>query len=404
MKIMLVEPQGLRPGHVSMYAKRLVSGFLRPENEIILVTTDGILEDWTEDYSVEHIIMAEHSRTVKSLITLKRFLSKGFGSKMNKVLDHLCYYITQKRALRIAMEKSIDTVHFLGAYAAESLAAAMLTGKKHNNIIVTIGNAFRKTDRNSMKKVSGFKNKLKYTVYERSKRYIAKHYKCVCHAAPVYDSLLENVDKPEKEAVVIPWGMELKECCATKQQARKQLGIDYDGLFFLLFGQMRNDKGYEFFFSTFKDNELAFKILLAGKPIDFDVQELMKQKKWQESVFAFSDYIPKENVPLFFIASDAIILPYKKEFINASGVLAHACEYQLPIIGINRGQIGDFIQKWDLGISFEPENPVQLQEAVRKFLSFNGNDINQIKDNTRKFVDFFSWKKVSQKHLAYYKS
>lgn len=403
MKVLLVEPQGLKIGHGSMYAKRLACGFLKSGHELILATTEGILEDWTDDYSIQHIIMADRSKLVKSIIKVKKYLCRHNASKIGKLLDHLCYYITQRAALKIAVKSSFDAIHFLGAYTAESLAAALITGKKHNNIIITIGDAFRKIDKDSLKKVEGFKSKLKYRVYERCKRYIAKHYKCVCHATLVYDSLLENV-KPRKDAVVIPWGMELKECQLTKLEARKKLGINYDGILLLLFGQMRKDKGYKFFFSTFENDEIIFKVLLVGKSIDFDVEALMAKKKWQENVFAFSDYVAEDDMPLYFKASDAIVLPYKKEFINASGVLAHACEYQLPVIGIKQGQIGEFIQKWGLGVAFESENSQQFNDAVKKFIAFDENDINRIKDNTKKFVAFFSWEKVSQRHLDYYKS
>ena len=69
------------------------------------------------------------------------------------------------------------------------------------------------------------------------------------------------------------------------------------------------------------------------------------------------------------LASDYVILPYRKLFSGASGPLTEAVWFKKPIIGKDNSSIGDMIKKYELGWTFKTEDSDDLANVINGVIS-----------------------------------
>lgn len=378
-----------------------------------LLTTDGLLGDWDQESPVQHIMAEQRSPLIRKLNNL---LNKLYSNKrgapfiglrvIRNILKKVRDYEVQKIAFGVGNKTSPDVIHFLEANNTLPLAMVLARYGRGRNIVVTIRHLLAPIRKEIRLKEGPFLLRLDFIIRQLAQRWILRNYKCILQVRQQLRPWTKNgkITLPLKNISVIPAGAEMLSSLPDKSEVRDKLKIDYQGKIFLFFGQIRSDKGIDLLFEALSKMKHSFKLLIAGKPIDVDIASLIEKSGWNEDVYLYPQYIPEREVPLYFSASDAVILAHKRIWVGNSGVLLQACQYQRPIVGTEHGQIGEFIQKWGLGVAFESENCLQLNDAVKKFMAFDENDINRIKDNMKKFVEFFSWEKISQRHLEYYES
>lgn len=178
---------------------------------------------------------------------------------------------------------------------------------------------------------------------------------------------------------------------ADRQQARRAVGIAEDDVVFLSFGVNHDWKNYQVIFQAAQGLEGRFKLLFAGRvqPVDAarnDPVRLAAEHGCQGNTIVADKYISADEIPLYFAASDALILSYRKEFAGRSGGLRYASQFGLPVIASDGGAQGEAVKGQYLGLTFTPDDPVSMRQALAAFLALGRDDRDLMKQNVLGFA------------------
>lgn len=181
----------------------------------------------------------------------------------------------------------------------------------------------------------------------------------------------------EHNVSVVPDPTELySEMDVDRASARDRLDLPTDEPVLLFFGGMREEKGIGTLLEGLRRYEgPPFTMLLAGPPQDVTEADL-------EAVAASAvpdlelvlEYIPETRFPQFFVAADCVVTPYRRSFgrRRPSNVFQKAAGAGRPVIAPAFGMFEDRIQEYGLGVTFDPESPASLAEAMATFVRSDG--------------------------------
>ncbi len=155
----------------------------------------------------------------------------------------------------------------------------------------------------------------------------------------------------------------------SKQEARKNLGIEPNEKVLLFFGFIRKYKGLHLLLDAFADERirnLNIKLLVAGEFYE-DAQpylEQMDRLKLTDRVILSNDFIPNNEVSNYFCAADAVIQTY----LNAtqSGVTQIAYYYNKPMIVTNVGGLAELIPHNKVGYVVDVD-ATQIADAMVRY-------------------------------------
>jgi glycosyltransferase involved in cell wall biosynthesis len=154
-----------------------------------------------------------------------------------------------------------------------------------------------------------------------------------------------------------------------KAEARKQLGIAADGKIVLFFGFIRDYKGLDLLIDAFGDlrlQDMGIRLLVAGefygdpKPYLDRIHSL----DISDIVMLHNDYIPDNEVNLYFSACDIVAQPYKTA--TQSGVTQVAFHFEKPMLVTNVGGLPEIVPDGKIGYVVEP-NAQSIADALVKF-------------------------------------
>lgn len=81
-------------------------------------------------------------------------------------------------------------------------------------------------------------------------------------------------------------------------------------------------------------------------------------------------YIPNEQVNLYFAAADVVVLPYISA--TQSAIVSLAYSYHKPVIATQVGGIPELVKEGKTGFLVRPDQPRELAEAIIKFYEIGG--------------------------------
>jgi len=188
--------------------------------------------------------------------------------------------------------------------------------------------------------------------------------------------------------------------------ARAKLGIDPDLCVFLFLGVLRKEKGLATLASAFhileKKGHKAG-LILAGSPFDYSDKEI-------KELFAFGlsegwlihqklNFIPEEEMPLYFGAADCFLMPYEKTYNASSGPLFKGvCAYGVPVICSEVGEMGVLVKRHDLGLLSKPGNADSLAGVMIKFIESRRDQRSAWSRNAKKVSAINSWKSLANRY------
>jgi len=135
----------------------------------------------------------------------------------------------------------------------------------------------------------------------------------------------------------------------------------------LLFGMIRDYKGLDVLLSAMRLPVLSeVNLLIAGECYTGaeEVRTLIEPLK--SRVYWYDKYLPDDDVPQLFAASDLVVLPYKKA--TSTGVLPLAYAAGLPVVVTNVGGLPDLVTEGETGAIVPPNNPEALANAIHQWL------------------------------------
>jgi len=130
------------------------------------------------------------------------------------------------------------------------------------------------------------------------------------------------------------------------------------------------------------------RLLIAGEFWnDKDVYlKLIKDLEIDRNVTVVDQYIPNEEIPFYFYASDVVVLPYTS--VTGSGLVQLAYGFNKPVIVTNIGSLAEIVVDKKTGFLVAPKSSTEIADAV---LQFYRSDENELIYNIKKGNYRFSW-------------
>lgn len=187
------------------------------------------------------------------------------------------------------------------------------------------------------------------------------------HGAEARSLLLRTFPSAASKCVQIPHGhwIGFYPPCASRNIARRELGLPEESFVYLFFGQCKPYKNLGGLIEVFKRTAQADDILLvAGSFSDSAyLRDVLLLASGEPRIRVDHGFIPDDKVSAYFTACNALCMPYRE--ILTSGTTMLALSYGRPVLSINRGFLRDVITP-ECGILIEPADSDALAHGMRQ--------------------------------------
>ncbi len=184
--------------------------------------------------------------------------------------------------------------------------------------------------------------------------------------------------------------------------AKQKLNLDIDTKYLLFFGFIRDYKGLDLLLNAFADERLRkfpVKLLIAGEYYSSaePYLELIKQNNLAKLIELRTEFIPDEEVNLYFSAADMVVQPYKSA--TQSGVTQIGYHFNKPMLVTNVGGLAEIIPDGKIGYVVEPDRH-KIADAL---VDFYGNErMTEFEANIVEEKKKFSWANMVSTFLSVY--
>ncbi len=176
----------------------------------------------------------------------------------------------------------------------------------------------------------------------------------------------------------------------SREEAREELAVDGEVLLF--FGFVRPYKGLKYLILALPAilrERPRLKLMIVGE-FWHDRQEyddLIEKLGLRSAIMVVDRYVSSEEVPTYFAAADAVVLPYLAS--TESGIIQLAYGLNVPIITTAVGGNVDLISHRKTGMLCAPMDPGDLARVV---LEFYAEDLGpSIREGMLANADLFAW-------------
>jgi len=204
-----------------------------------------------------------------------------------------------------------------------------------------------------------------------------------------------NLKKMVPESTVIqgfhPTYENLQGRIYSKEEARRKLKVY--GQVLLFFGFLRPYKGLFHLLSAMPTileklgPDLFLMIVGESWKDEQQYSSRIRELGIENHIFRINQYIPNEQIGLYFAAADLVVIPYISA--TGSGVLQVAFGYEKPVVATRVGGLADDVIDGKTGYLVSPADPDGLAEAIVKF--FMEKKSEQFIANIKNTKDRFSW-------------
>jgi len=175
-----------------------------------------------------------------------------------------------------------------------------------------------------------------------------------------------------------------------REDARRRLGITSEKTL-LFFGYVRPYKGLAVLLRALRF-AADVDLVIAGE--FYENEETYRQQARNlgiaDRVQFVNSYIPFEDVPLYFSAADALVVPYISA--TQSGVVQIAYNFNKPVIATNVGGLSEVVVDGVTGKVVSPGDDVAMGRAIREF--FEKNEGPRMAEEVTKMKSEYSWDKL----------
>ena len=234
------------------------------------------------------------------------------------------------------------------------------------------------------------------------------------HTTKMKSQLIREFKIKEDKVTVIPFGINntIPTSNLTKAEARAQLELRDHEKVLLFFGNIAPYKGLEYVIDAIhrlRNKQDTFRLVIAGRvkecqPYWERLQRFIENHNLNNHIIKKIEYIPDEEVEVFFKSSDVLMLPYK--FIYQSGVLFLSYSFGLPVIATDVGSLREEIIDGETGFICKPEDPQDLSEKID--LYFKSELFKNLEKNQKIIKEYanerYSWDKVGEITHGVYKA
>jgi len=175
-----------------------------------------------------------------------------------------------------------------------------------------------------------------------------------------------------------------------KQESRNALGIHAQHVL-LFFGYVRAYKGLHILLEAMArlKHILDIHLLVVGEFYDDEkkYRTQIQELALEQHVTIHADYVPNDQVSLYFSAADAVVLPYVDA--TQSGIVQIAYNFEKPVIATRVGGLGEVVLDNITGFVVPPNDPRELADSILRF--FSGNRVEEFTLNIRQEKGKYTW-------------
>lgn len=184
--------------------------------------------------------------------------------------------------------------------------------------------------------------------------------------------------------------------------AKQKLELDPNFRYLLFFGFIRDYKGLDLLISAFADERLRkfrVKLLVAGEYYSSPEPylKLIQENNLEEWIEMRTEFIPDDQVNLYFSASDMVVQPYKSA--TQSGVTQIGYHFNKPMLVTNVGGLSEIIPDGKIGYVVEPDS-LEIANALVNF--YENHRIDEFEANIVEEKKKFSWPNMANTFLSVY--
>ncbi len=173
-----------------------------------------------------------------------------------------------------------------------------------------------------------------------------------------------------------------------KAAAREKLGIT-DERVLLFFGYVRKYKGLFTLLDAMPSilRVQKVKLLVVGEFYDGEQQyrDAIAKLGITDAVHVHSDYVPNDEVGMYFSAADVVVLPYLSA--TQSGIVQIAYQFDKPVIATDVGGLSEVVLHDRTGYIVPPNAPENLAAAVNRFYAEAKEKlfVDQVREEKKKY-------------------
>lgn len=151
-----------------------------------------------------------------------------------------------------------------------------------------------------------------------------------------------------------------------RNEALQKLNADPENTYLLFFGFIRKYKGLDLLIEALplvKNQKI--KLIVAGEYYKDQAyyEQLIQQHQLADKILLHTDFIPNDEVALYFSAADVVVQPYRTA--TQSGISQIAYYFQKPMIVTNVGGLPEIVPDGKVGFVVE-SNPASIAAAIDK--------------------------------------
>lgn len=194
----------------------------------------------------------------------------------------------------------------------------------------------------------------------------------------------------------------------SKTEARKKLGLDEKKKILLFFGYVRPYKGLMNLIDAMPlllQEDHNYFLLIVGEFYESKEKyiERIKEQGITKNVLIIDEFVPNEEVSIYYLAADLVVLPYNSA--TQSGILNIAYGFKKPVVVTKVGGLPELVEEGKTGFLVEPQNSIALAEGIKKY--FSASNTEDFARNIETFIQknsFMSIERVFAEILNYTKN
>ena len=315
----------------------------------------------------------------------------------SKLLKTFKYFTYQSKVLLYAILNKSSVIHYQFFRSRTDSIGFFVLRIFHKRIVHTAHNVLP----HEKKKIDYFLNNLVYKSAEA----------IIVHSEFIKQKLLKNFKKDENKVFVVPHGNFdfFAEVNSDKKiNAREELNLNSNDKVMLFFGIIRQYKGLDMLLDAFDiaaTKVEGIKLLIAGSTASAEVTERYVDKisslKHSDKINYKFQFIPINEVSLYFKAADVILLPYKE--IDHSGIIHLAYSFGKPVIATRVGDFEEVIEHNKCGFILDTNDV----DDLAKWIEIAFSDLNKLKQMGNYCLALskskYSWKNIANKTTDIYR-
>jgi glycosyltransferase involved in cell wall biosynthesis len=181
-----------------------------------------------------------------------------------------------------------------------------------------------------------------------------------------------------------------------KTEARQLLKLPEKAPIVLFFGFIRKYKGLDLLLEALQKTPKVHALIAGECYEDWAFYEkIIQEHQLPERVHVHTDFIPAEQVRVFFSAADLVVQPYRTA--TQSGISQIAYHFEKPMVVTNVGGLPEIVTQGVSGYVVDPE-PVAIAAAIQDF--FEKERATQMEAGVRQEKKRFDWGYLVEKLLG----